>query len=298
MGAAVFGIYALIFGALSIRHVSYALVALICMFAYEQWGAIYLSFVASNGTLVNIAALTLVAIAWFRLPAGSSFEIVQYPTRALLTLFLLYTFTTTLWSPPDAEATKRFLDESHYLITATILAPLLIRTSADFSRVLDAVTWVGGLASYTVRLRARFRRQITHGPIRSRGHARVATGAGRFCWNCVPYNSTASTRIATQSLLGGSGLRLGSLSDYPNRQSRTTTIRHWLTYHLFAASLERFFVEPIHYPRTGCACGRGRIGSSSSIRKTLSVAVSLRARTALAPLRAWTALVSRSELSL
>jgi len=145
MGAAVFGLYALAFGALSIHHVSYALVGLICVFAFEQWGAIYLPFVATNGTLVNIFILSLVAIAWFRLPGGSTFELVRYPTRLLLTLFLGYTFATTLWSPPDANATERFLNEFHYLVAALIVAPLLIRTSADFTKVLDAVTGLGGI---------------------------------------------------------------------------------------------------------------------------------------------------------
>ena len=144
MGAAVFGLYAVAFGALSIHHVSYAVVGLICMFAFEQWGAIYLPFVAANGTLVNIVILAFVAIAWFRLPAGTSLEFVKYPTRTLLILFLGYAFVTTLWSPPDANATGRFLDEIHYLLAALVVAPLLMRTTVDFSRVLDAVTWLGG----------------------------------------------------------------------------------------------------------------------------------------------------------
>lgn len=145
MGAAVFGLYAIVFGALSFRHVSYALVGLICMFAYEQWGAIYVPFVATNGTLVNIAILALVAIAWFRLPAGTTFEFIEYPTRVMLMIFLGYAFVTTIWSPPDANATGRFLNEIHYLLVALVFAPLLIRNSADFTRVLDAVTWLGGL---------------------------------------------------------------------------------------------------------------------------------------------------------
>ena len=144
MGAAVFGLYALILGALSIRHVSYGLLALMCMFALEQWGAIYIPFVAQNGTLVNIAVLALVAIAWFRLPAGSTFEFMQYPTRTLLILFLGYVFASTLWSPPDVDAATLFFSQLHYLVAALVIAPLLIRKPRDFSRVLDGVTWVGG----------------------------------------------------------------------------------------------------------------------------------------------------------
>jgi len=144
MGLAVFGLYAMAFAALSIHHVSYALLALICMFAFEQWGAIHLAFVAENGTLVNIFILALVAIAWFRLPAGSTLEFVKYPTRTLLFLFMAYAFVSTIWSPPDANATGRYLDQMHYLVAALIIAPLLMRTSADFTRVLEAVTWLGG----------------------------------------------------------------------------------------------------------------------------------------------------------
>ncbi len=144
MGAAVFGIYALIFSALSIRHVSYAVLAVICMFAFEQWGGIYISFVAVNGTLVNLFVLALVALAWFRLPAGASFEFVQYPTRTLLMFFVGYIFLSTTWAPLDANASARFLNEFHYIVAGLFIAPVLIRSSADFTRVLDAVTWVGG----------------------------------------------------------------------------------------------------------------------------------------------------------
>ena len=144
MGAAVFGLYALILGALSIKHVSYGLLALICMFALEQWGAIYIPFVAQNGTLVNVAVLSLVAFAWFRLPAGSTFEFIKYPTRTLFILFLVYVFVTTLWSPDDVEATTLYFNQLHYLVAALVIAPLLIRKPQDFSRVLDGVVWVGG----------------------------------------------------------------------------------------------------------------------------------------------------------
>jgi len=144
MGAAVFGLYAIAFSALSIHHVSYAVVGLICMYAFEQWGTIYIPFIAQNGTLVNIAILSLVALAWFRLPAGSTLEFVKYPTRTLLILFMGYAFVTTIWSPPDANATARFLDQIHYLTAAIVIAPLLFRNADDFTRVLDVVTWLGG----------------------------------------------------------------------------------------------------------------------------------------------------------
>lgn len=144
MGAAVFGIYGFLFGALSLRHVSYVLVAIICMFAYEQWGSLYLPFIATNGTLVNLAVLSLAAIAWLRLPAGTTFEFIHYPTRTILMCFLFYVLVTTLWSPPDADATQRYFDQIHYLITALVIAPLLVRSSKDFTRILDAVTWLGG----------------------------------------------------------------------------------------------------------------------------------------------------------
>ncbi len=144
MGAAIFGFYALIFCALSIHHVSYAVLALICMFAFEQWGGIYVSFVALNGSLVNLFILALVGLAWLRLPAGATFEFIQYPTRTLLMFFVGYIFVSTLWAPTDADATARFLNEFHYIFAGLFVAPLLIRSSADFTRLLDAVTWVGG----------------------------------------------------------------------------------------------------------------------------------------------------------
>ena len=145
MGAAVFALYGLVFGALTIRHVSFALLAIICMFAFEQWGALHIVAVAENGTLVNLCIIVLAAIAWFRLPPGTSFEFLLYPNRLLLMLLMFYAMASTLWSPTDADATTRFMDSVHYNIAGLLIAPLLVMTSRDITRVLDSVNIVGGL---------------------------------------------------------------------------------------------------------------------------------------------------------
>lgn len=145
MGALVFMLYGALFAAMTVRHITYALVALTCMFAYEQWGAINIPLIAQNGDLVNIGILLLVCIAWFKAPTGSSFESIGYPIRMLIVLLIIYSFTSTLWAPTDANATTRFLDQTHYMISAVLVAPLLVLTRDDFSRYLNAVTLVGGV---------------------------------------------------------------------------------------------------------------------------------------------------------
>ena len=145
MGTLVFLVYGGLFAALTVRHFSYALVALICMFAYEQWGGINLAYVAQNGSVVNLALILLALIGWFRLPPGSSLEHFMYPVRVAITLLLLYAFISTLWAPTDARATGRFMDGVHYLIVVVAIAPLLVMKPENVTRVLDVVTTVGGL---------------------------------------------------------------------------------------------------------------------------------------------------------
>lgn len=145
MGAAVFGIYALLFGVLTVKHVSYALVALICMFAFEQWGALYISTVAANGTYVNIGVLVLTLLCMLRLPPTVVFEFVDYPIRSLIFLLLVYAYLSTAWAPSDAYATSRFIGYLHYMLAYVVIAPLLLVRSEDFTNVLDAVGVLGGM---------------------------------------------------------------------------------------------------------------------------------------------------------
>ena len=144
MGALVFMLYGALFVGLTVRHVSYALFALICMFAFEQWGGINIPFVSENGSLVNLGILALVGFAWFRVPTGSTFEFLVYPNRIILLLLLAYAFSSTMWAPMDANSAERFVDKIHYLLVAVLVAPLLILNPKDFTRVLSAVTYFGG----------------------------------------------------------------------------------------------------------------------------------------------------------
>lgn len=138
-------LYGALFVGLTVRHVSYGLFALICMFAFEQWGAINIPFVAQNGSLVNLAIILLVGFAWFRVPTGSTLEFLVYPNRLLLLLLIGYAFISTQWAPTDAKSAQRFLDSAHYLVMAVMIAPLLVLNSKDFTRVLNALTLFGGI---------------------------------------------------------------------------------------------------------------------------------------------------------
>ena len=144
MGILIFAIIVSLFFWLTFKNMSYAVTVFICMFAAEQWGTIYLPFIAQNGTLFNALILCLLAVSWFRIPAGATIEIIQYPIRLLLISLLFYTLVSTIWSPFEASATQRLSDASYYLVAALLIAPLLLRKPEDFTRMLDAVNWLGG----------------------------------------------------------------------------------------------------------------------------------------------------------
>lgn len=145
MGTVVFALYALIFSALTLRHVSYALVALICMFAFEQWGTLYIPAIASNSSLVNILILALVIFGVARLPGTVALEFLGYPIRAAIILLLLYALLSTSWAPQDANATGRFIAYLPYLFCYVVLAPLLVRKSEHITKMLDTLTVLGGM---------------------------------------------------------------------------------------------------------------------------------------------------------
>lgn len=145
MGAIVFGLFAIAFGTLTLKHVSYAVVALICMFAFEQWGALYLSFVAANTGLVNIAILSLALFSMFRLPPTVVLEFVVYPIRGLLFLLLVYAYLSTAWAPFDAQAPSKFIGNLHYIVIYAFIAPIIVVKREDFTQLLNVIVVVGGI---------------------------------------------------------------------------------------------------------------------------------------------------------
>jgi len=145
MGMIIFALVVSAFFWLTFRNTACSVAAFICMFVVEQWGALYVPIIAANGTLFNLTILGLLAASWFRIPPGASLEFIQYPIRLLLIILLFYTLVTTLWSPIGASATQRLTDASFYLIPALFIAPLLLRNANDFTRMLDAVNWLGGV---------------------------------------------------------------------------------------------------------------------------------------------------------
>lgn len=149
MGAIIF--FALVFvmfsGALFNR--AYAIAALVCMFAVEQWGGLYVPQIAQNGTYFNIAVLALLITCWLRFTISdmqsSNFEFLIFRIRLLLILLLFYAVITTMWAPVGGLPTKRLLDSSYYLIAVLFIAPYLANNPPTFSRMLDAVYWFGGI---------------------------------------------------------------------------------------------------------------------------------------------------------
>ena len=114
------------------------------MFAAEQWGAIYVPFIAQNGTLFNILVLSLLIANYFRTPPGATFEFIMYPIRTLLILLFFYAVVTTTWAPVSGLPVQRLSDASIYLVAILFIAPLLLSKPSDFTRMLDGVNWLGG----------------------------------------------------------------------------------------------------------------------------------------------------------
>jgi len=124
-----------------------ALSALFCNFALEQWGQSQVEFFSDHPALTNY--LTAGVVAWAVLMQlvrfGAWWVLRQYSTVGWLTLALLgYAAVSTLWSLVD-DAKEGYINALPYIITYTLLCPLVVTRAKDLHDGFVATLILGSL---------------------------------------------------------------------------------------------------------------------------------------------------------
>lgn len=131
---------------LIIKRPSTSLVALLCMFALEQWGMLYIKVLRTHPTLTNIIILILVALAAF-LAYGKGRQanlLSNYVIRITSIALLTYAFITINWSPAQDYAYSTWFNKWPYLISALFLVPITIRNNEDLLTAQKYFIYIGG----------------------------------------------------------------------------------------------------------------------------------------------------------
>jgi len=111
------------------RNPGVTLVAVLCLFAIDQWGLVSSPFLWENSAISNILLGSIVLIGFIK--SFLSGRIVRFYFRknkiyVVSVIFLLYAALSILWSPVQALAAEKWLDQAPYFIVMVVLMPMTL----------------------------------------------------------------------------------------------------------------------------------------------------------------------------
>jgi len=113
--------------------------AVLCLYGLKQWGQSSSSFVVQHGQFTNYAIAIIALIGLIRAALKRSCVFCQIPTATLLiAALLLYALLSVLWAPDLEASLQQWASQGPYIITITLLAPLLL---SDFEDARIAFSW-------------------------------------------------------------------------------------------------------------------------------------------------------------
>lgn len=115
--------------------------AVLCLYGLKQWGQNTTAFIVEHGQLTNFAVFGVATVGLLRAYARRSCIICQWPSSARLVFaLLLYALASVVWSPNLELSFEQWLVQGPYVLTITLLAPLLLDNESD---VRSALAWTG-----------------------------------------------------------------------------------------------------------------------------------------------------------
>jgi hypothetical protein len=113
--------------------------AVLCLYGLKQWGQSSSSFVVQHGQFTNYAIAIIALIGLIRVAFKRSCVFCQIPTATwLIAALLLYALLSVLWAPDLEASLQQWASQGPYIITITLLAPLLL---SDFQDTRIAFSW-------------------------------------------------------------------------------------------------------------------------------------------------------------
>jgi hypothetical protein len=141
--------YSLILLALSIgtwRRPAVGLGAVLCLYGLKQWGQSSTAFFSEYRQFTNYAVFVICVLGVIRASRMRSCVFCNTSTTALLVLAMYaYAFVSISWAPDPQMSLDQWITSAPYLVTITLLAPLLL-TGVNDTRTAFIATALAGAA--------------------------------------------------------------------------------------------------------------------------------------------------------
>src|SRR5271154_4290108 len=123
---------------------SVGLGAVLCLYGLKQWGQSSTALFAEYRQFSNFAVFAICLIGVIRAARKRSCVFCAMPATAkLVGLLHIYAFLTISWAPDPWTSLDQWIGSAPYLITITLLAPLLL-TELDDTRTAFIATALAG----------------------------------------------------------------------------------------------------------------------------------------------------------
>jgi len=120
--------------------------AVICLYGLKQWGQSTTAFFSEYRQFTNFAVFGICVLGVYRAARQRACILCKVPPTAVLVLVLyVYAFATISWAPDPQTSLDQWIATGPYIITITLLAPLLM-TDLDDTRTAFIATALAGAA--------------------------------------------------------------------------------------------------------------------------------------------------------
>jgi hypothetical protein len=126
------------------RRPPVAIAAVLCLYGLKQWGQSTTAFFSEYRQFTNFAVFVIVLLGLMRAAQKRSCIFCRTPATSLLVLALFaYAFVSVSWAPDPQTSFDQWIISIPYIITITLLAPLLLN-DLDDARTAFVSTAVAG----------------------------------------------------------------------------------------------------------------------------------------------------------
>ncbi len=119
--------------------------AVLCLFGLKQWGQTSTTFFVAHPLVTNLVIGMLVIAGIIRHSIRRSCVFCRFPTSAILVAVLYgYAFITTAWAIDPQTSLSEWVRLGPYIVTVTLLAPLLLSDLSDVRTAFQWTVYIGG----------------------------------------------------------------------------------------------------------------------------------------------------------
>lgn len=137
----------------ALRRAPVALAAVFCMFGLDQLGQVAHPWLLSHLSFTNYAVGAVLAIALLRKEAFLASMLRHTPGQTWLVAGLYgYAFLSIAWTPVPHEAWQQWLANGPYVVTVSLLSPLLVTRAEELRLALRWTMLIGGVLAAVILL--------------------------------------------------------------------------------------------------------------------------------------------------